>query len=48
MSYGLPTGNNFAKGYYTEGSDLIEPAMDAIRREVEMCGCFQVSKSFST
>ncbi|CAG7836567.1 unnamed protein product [Allacma fusca] len=35
------SGNNFAKGYYTEGAELLEEALDAIRREVEMCECIQ-------
>ena len=39
------TGNNFAKGYYTEGAALLEDALDPIRREVEMSGCFQVSST---
>lgn len=34
-------GNNWAKGHYTEGAELIEPIMDAIRRESEVCDCLQ-------
>ncbi|XP_041973894.1 tubulin beta chain-like [Aricia agestis] len=34
-------GNNWAKGYYTEGADLLEPALDVIRREAEGCDCLQ-------
>ena len=30
-------GNNFAKGYYTEGGDLIDNVMDVVRREAEAC-----------
>ena len=35
------TGNNWAKGYYTKGSELIDSAMDAVRKEVEDCDCLQ-------
>jgi len=41
-------GNNWAKGFYTDGSDLIEAAMDVIRKEVENCDCpqgFQICHS---
>jgi len=34
-------GNNWAKGHYTEGSLIIESAMDAIRREAEGCDSLQ-------
>jgi tubulin beta len=34
-------GNNYAKGYYTEGAELLEEALDGIRREVEMCESIQ-------
>eukprot|EP01083_Nonionella_stella_P045988 123176_1 len=34
-------GNNFAKGHYTEGAELIDEAMDIIRRETELCECLQ-------
>ena len=34
-------GNNWAKGYYTEGAELIESVMDVIRREAESCDCLQ-------
>ena len=33
--------NNFAKGYYTEGAELLDTVMDVARREVENCDCFQ-------
>jgi len=33
-------GNNWAKGYYTEGAEMIEEILDAVRKEVE--GCDQV------
>ncbi|XP_037944967.1 tubulin beta chain-like [Teleopsis dalmanni] len=34
-------GNNWAKGYYTEGAELIEPILDTIRKECECCDCLQ-------
>ncbi|VVT46120.1 uncharacterized protein SAPINGB_P001056 [Magnusiomyces paraingens] len=41
-------GNNWAKGFYTEGADLAEEIMDTIRREAEQCDLltgFQLSHS---
>lgn len=41
-------GNNWAKGHYTEGAELVDEVVDVIRREVEGCDClqgFQVSHS---
>ncbi|GLG99576.1 hypothetical protein R5R35_009244 [Gryllus longicercus] len=34
-------GNNWAKGHYTEGAELITSAMDAVRKETEACDCLQ-------
>lgn len=34
-------GNNWAKGYYGEGYELMEEAIDVIRKEIEGCNCFQ-------
>ncbi|XP_074660927.1 tubulin beta-4B chain-like [Tubulanus polymorphus] len=34
-------GNNWAKGHYTEGAELIEQALDVIRKEAENCDCLQ-------
>ncbi|OIW10130.1 hypothetical protein TanjilG_21967 [Lupinus angustifolius] len=34
-------GNNFAKGHYTEGADLIDSVLDVVRKEVENCDCLQ-------
>ncbi|KAG9322353.1 hypothetical protein KVV02_001335 [Mortierella alpina] len=34
-------GNNWAKGHYTEGADLIESVMDVVRKEAESCDCLQ-------
>lgn len=36
-------GNNWAKGHYSEGADLIEAVMDIVHREAENCDCLQVS-----
>jgi tubulin beta len=30
-------GNNWAKGFYTEGGELIDEAMDVVRKEAEGC-----------
>ena len=40
--------NNWAKGHYTDGADLIESVMDVIRKETEKCDCpqgFQLAHS---
>eukprot|EP01090_Pellita_catalonica_P007014 TRINITY_DN174_c0_g1_i2.p1 TRINITY_DN174_c0_g1~~TRINITY_DN174_c0_g1_i2.p1 ORF type:complete len:370 (-),score=47.25 TRINITY_DN174_c0_g1_i2:45-1154(-) len=34
-------GNNWAKGYYTEGAEMVEQIMDSLRREAENCDCLQ-------
>ncbi len=34
-------GNLWAKGFYTEGAELVEQVMDAIRRETEQCDSLQ-------
>merc|ERR1719384_2479022 len=34
-------GNNWAKGHYTEGAELVEAVLDALRQEVEACECPQ-------
>uniref|UniRef100_A0A2K5Q9U2 Tubulin/FtsZ 2-layer sandwich domain-containing protein n=1 Tax=Cebus imitator TaxID=2715852 RepID=A0A2K5Q9U2_CEBIM len=33
--------NKWAKGYYTEGGELIESVMDVVRRQAEGCDCLQ-------
>lgn len=41
-------GNNWAKGHYTEGADIIENVLDVVRKETESCEVlqgFQVSHS---
>ena len=34
-------GNNWAKGHYTEGADLIDSVMDGVRKEAEHSDCLQ-------
>jgi len=34
-------GNNYSKGYYTDGAELIDQAMDIVRKEAEGCDCLQ-------
>ncbi len=41
-------GNNWAKGHYTEGAELIDEVMDVVRKETEGCDCpqgFQITHS---
>ncbi|EFO15952.1 BEN-1 protein [Loa loa] len=33
----IGVGNNFARGYYTDGMDFIDDVMNNIRKEAEMC-----------
>ncbi|QCD78896.1 tubulin beta [Vigna unguiculata] len=35
------TGNNWAKGHYTEGTELIDLVLDVVRKEAENCDCLQ-------
>ena len=35
-------GNNWAKGHYTEGAELVDSVLDVVRRESEVCDCLQV------
>lgn len=35
------SGNNWAKGHYTEGAELVDNVMDVLRRESENCDCLQ-------
>lgn len=37
------TGNNWARGYYTEGAELVSIALDLIRTEAEACDLIQGS-----
>ena len=34
-------GNNWAKGFYTEGAELVDAALDVVRREAESADCLQ-------
>ncbi|KAL2783791.1 Tubulin/FtsZ, GTPase domain-containing protein [Aspergillus keveii] len=34
-------GNNWAKGHYTEGAELVEQVVVVVRREAETCDCLQ-------
>ena len=33
--------NNWAKGYYTQGNEIINETMDVIRKEIEKCDMLQ-------
>ena len=34
-------GNNWAKGHYTEGAELIDTVIEVVRKEAENCDCLQ-------
>jgi len=34
-------GNNWAKGHYTEGAELIDSVLEVLRKESEGCDCLQ-------
>ena len=34
-------GNNWAKGHYTEGAELVDSVLDVVRREAEGCDALQ-------
>lgn len=36
-------GNNWAKGHYTEGAELIDSVLDVVRKEAEGCDCLQLA-----
>ena len=36
-----PTSNNWAKGHYTEGAELVDSVLDVVRKEAESCNCLQ-------
>jgi tubulin beta len=36
-------GNNWAKGHYTEGAELVDNVIDVVRKEAEHCDCLQGS-----
>ena len=35
------SGNNWAKGHYTEGAEMIESVLEVVRKEAEGCECLQ-------
>ena len=37
-------GNNWAKGHYTEGAELVDQVLDVVRKEAEGCDCLQASQ----
>ena len=39
-------GNNWAKGHYTEGAELVDSVLDVVRKEAEGCDCLQVNNIF--
>lgn len=41
-------GNNWAKGHYTEGAELVDSVLDIVRKECEHCDCLQVSHLYVT
>ena len=34
-------GNNWAKGHYTEGAELVDSVIERVRKESENCDCLQ-------
>ena len=34
-------GNNWAKGHYTEGAEIVDSVVDVVRKEAEACDCLQ-------
>ncbi|CAJ0581603.1 unnamed protein product, partial [Mesorhabditis spiculigera] len=34
-------GNNWAKGHYTDGAELVENVLEVVRKEAEHCDCLQ-------
>jgi len=34
-------GNNWAKGHYTEGTEIVDAVLDVVRKEAESCDCLQ-------
>ena len=35
-------GNNWAKGYYSDGVELVDSVIDVVRKEAETCDALQV------
>jgi tubulin beta len=40
-------GNNWAKGHYTEGAELVDNVLDVVRKESENCDSLQVSRFYN-
>ena len=40
-------GNNWAKGHYTEGAELIDSVLDIVRKEAESCDALQGACCFA-
>mmetsp|Transcript_30402 Transcript_30402/g.85078 ORF Transcript_30402/g.85078 Transcript_30402/m.85078 type:complete len:464 (-) Transcript_30402:38-1429(-) len=34
-------GNNWAKGHYTEGAEMVDQVLEVVRKEAEACDCLQ-------
>ncbi|KAK9702062.1 Tubulin/FtsZ family, GTPase domain [Popillia japonica] len=34
-------GNNWAKGHYTEGAEIVDAVLEVVRKEAESCDCLQ-------
>ena len=34
-------GNNWAKGHYMEGAEMVDSVLDVVRKESESCDCLQ-------
>jgi len=34
-------GNNWAKGHYTEGAEIVDSVINVVRKEAESCDCLQ-------
>jgi tubulin beta len=38
---GSGTNGNWAKGYYTDGGEVVDISIDVVRKEAEACDCLQ-------
>ncbi|KAJ8588185.1 tubulin-domain-containing protein, partial [Rhizopogon salebrosus TDB-379] len=38
-------GNNWVKGHYTEGAELVDSVLDVVRKEAEGADCLRISTS---
>ena len=46
VAHGEGTGNNWAKGYYSEGLNSIHEGLDLIRKQCESADCLQVLENY--